>query len=221
MESKVYNQKGKEVGTVALPETFFGLNWNADLVHQVLTGMQANLRTMVAHVKDRGEVRGGGKKPWRQKGTGRARHGSIRSPLWPGGGVTHGPNPNKNLKKTITKGMMAKALGVILSRKFKDGELLFVDTLSLETGKTKDAKLVLGTFGGINGFDGIATKKINALYIALGKKNISVERGFNNFGNVSVAEARNMNPLDLATYKYVVITDPENTVKFLSSKLAK
>ena len=95
MEAILYNNKGEKAGKVEVPESIFGLQWNADLVHQVIVGMQANARQPVAHTKTRGEVRGGGKKPWQQKGTGRARHGSSRSPIWKGGGVTHGPRKDK------------------------------------------------------------------------------------------------------------------------------
>ena len=88
MKTDVYNIKGEKVGTTELPAALFNVAWNADLVHQVIVSQMANRRQVSAHTKDRGEVAGGGRKPWRQKGTGRARHGSIRSPLWIGGGVT-------------------------------------------------------------------------------------------------------------------------------------
>src|SRR5207244_4311391 len=113
-----------------------GLSWNADLVHQVVTSMQANARTSVAHTKDRGEVRGGGKKPWQQKGTGRARHGSSRSPIWKGGGVAHGPRNEKVYTKRITQQMRQKALLVTLSRKMRDGEIIFVDALEMQAPKS-------------------------------------------------------------------------------------
>ena len=142
MEAKVYNKEGKEAGKVQLPENVFGLSWNADLVHQVVDTMHDNARTPVAHVKDRSEVRGGGKKPWRQKGTGRARHGSSRSPIWTGGGVTFGPRNEKVFGGKVNKKMRAKALYVALSEKLRNGEILFVDTL--ETGeKTKESKMAL------------------------------------------------------------------------------
>src|SRR4029078_6219347 len=98
----------------------FGLPWNADLVHQVISSLKTDARKPVAHTKTRGSVRGGGKKPWQQKGTGRARHGSIRSPLWVGGGVAHGPRNDKNFDRKVNKKMKAKALYTILSKKFKD-----------------------------------------------------------------------------------------------------
>jgi len=95
MDATIYNKEGKSAGKIALSEKAFGLSWNADLVHQVMVSMMSNARQPIAHTKTRGEVRGGGKKPWRQKGTGRARHGSTRSPLWVGGGVAHGPRNDK------------------------------------------------------------------------------------------------------------------------------
>ena len=143
MESKLYNIQGKEAGNIEIPESIFGLPWNADLVHQVVTSMQANARPTVAHTKDRGEVRGGGKKPWQQKGTGRARHGSSRSPIWKGGGTTHGPRKERNYSVKINRSMSRKALLVVLSRKYKDGEVIFVDSLEQSAPKTAAAKKTL------------------------------------------------------------------------------
>src|SRR3990167_7074763 len=139
MEAKIYNQKGKETRTISLPAKVFAAKWRADLVHQVVEGMRSNKRAGTADTKGRGEVRGGGKKPWKQKGTGRARHGSSRSPIWVGGGITHGPLSEKNYKRKISKKMRAQALFSVLSKKMKDNEILFVDSLLLSEAKTKKA----------------------------------------------------------------------------------
>ena len=116
----VYNQEGKVVGDATLPKGIFEVKLNTDLVHQIAVSLSANNRQISAHTKNRGEVSGGGKKPWRQKGTGRARHGSIRSPLWKGGGVTHGPRVERVFEKDIPKKMRRKALFMVLSQKAKD-----------------------------------------------------------------------------------------------------
>ncbi len=139
----VYNQSGKEVGEVKLPASVFGLSWNADLVHQVVYSMLADRRVIYAHTKGRGQVSGGGRKPWKQKGTGRARHGSTRSPIWVGGGVAHGPNILKNYSKKINKKMKIKALYTLLSRKMKDGEVIFVDSFEIAKPKTVEALAIL------------------------------------------------------------------------------
>ncbi len=221
MESTVYNQKGKEAGKITLPEAVFGLKWNADLVHQVVTSMESSARTPVAHTKTRGEVSGGGKKPWQQKGTGRARHGSTRSPIWRHGGVTHGPRNDEVFAKKINKKMKAKALYTILSAKFKKGQILFVEDLALRVPKTKEAKVILSALSKVSGFSDLASKRKNSAYLALAKKDTAIEKSFRNFGNCAVDEVRNMNPLDLMKYKYVVISNPALGLPQITEKLSK
>ncbi|MCX6703711.1 MAG: 50S ribosomal protein L4 [Candidatus Zambryskibacteria bacterium] len=220
MEATIYTQAGKENGTITLSEGVFGLKWNADLVHQVVVSMESSARTSVAHSKNRGEVRGGGKKPWKQKGTGRARHGSNRSPIWVGGGVTHGPRNDKNYDRKVNKKMKAKALYTILSAKFKKGQILFIDSLAFKAPKTKEAQLTLSSFSKIGGFTDILSKKRNSAYIAISKDNVTTKKSFGNLGNVEVDEIRNINPVDLMKYKYVVIENPAESLATISSKLA-
>lgn len=218
MEAKIYNSTGNESGKVKLPDSVFAVAWNADLVHQVVMAQQANARTPVAHTKDRSEVRGGGRKPWRQKGTGRARHGSRRSPIWRGGGVTHGPRNEKEYGRKVTKKMRTKALYSVLSRKLKDGEILFVDQLSFVEPKAKEAKVALASLARVQGFENLTTKRHNAGLIALASDDKLVKKSFANFGNVEVEEVRNLNPVDLLTYKYLVIVGPEDAITLLESK---
>jgi large subunit ribosomal protein L4 len=220
MNAPVYNQKGAQTGEVQLPESVFAYRWNSDLVHQVVVSMQANARTPVAHTKDRSEVSGGGKKPWRQKGTGRARHGSNRSPIWRTGGVTFGPRNEKDYSKKINRKMRARALAAVLSRKFNDGEVLFVDELAFNEPKAKEAKEVLAHLSKINGFSELASRRNNALMVALGEKNTATSKSFRNFGNLFVDEARNLNPAVLLRYKYLILTAPDISIAHLARKFA-
>jgi large subunit ribosomal protein L4 len=221
METQIYNQKGKSVGKLSIPETVFGLPWNSDLVHQVVTAMQANARTPVAHSRTRGEVSGGGKKPWRQKGTGRARHGSSRSPIWKGGGVTHGPRNEKSYDQKINKKMKTKALYTVLSKKFKDGQVMFVEELALKNIKTKDAQAILTDLSKVSGFEKMVGGRKTNTYLSIPAKNDSVKKSFANIPTVEVDEVRNMNPVDLLSYKFVVIAFPTESIAFLSGKSEK
>ena len=178
--------------------------------------MNSNSRNNIAHTKTRGEVRGGGKKPWKQKGTGRARHGSTRSPIWVGGGVAHGPRNTQNYERKINKKAKTKALFTILSRKYKDGELIFV----FKATKTKEAKNILISLSKIKGFEKLSTKKVNTAIVALDKKTASVEKSFNNFGNISVEEFRNINPVSILNHTYLIISNPTQSLKTLESKTA-
>jgi large subunit ribosomal protein L4 len=219
METQVYNQKGEAAGKMKLPESVFGLPWNADLVHQVMTSISSNKRAGTASVKMRGEVRGGGRKPWKQKGTGRARHGSTRSPIWVGGGVTHGPTAEKNYKKKVNRKMMAKALYTVLSKKFKGGDILFVDKVSLPAIKTAKASEIKNALSKVKGFDKLARNSGNVSLIALPEKSETVWKSFRNIKSVYMEDIRNINLLEILNYRHLIIIDPEKCVKFLESKM--
>lgn len=134
---KVYNLEGKVVGEENLNDAIFGLKPNHGLIQQVVTAIQANSRKTLGHTKTRGEVRGGGKKPWAQKHTGRARHGSTRSPIWRHGGVTFGPRMERNWKVKINKAMKKKALFMTLSDKAMGGNLILLEKMEMPEIKTK------------------------------------------------------------------------------------
>lgn len=218
----MYNQKGKETGKIALPESIFNVKWNGDLVHQVVTSMLSSRRSGTAHTKGRGEVRGGGKKPYRQKGTGRARHGSRRSPIWKGGGTTFGPSSEKNYLRKVNRSMKEKALSAVLSKKFEDGEVYFLDALNFTEPKARLGKEVLTSLSKVKGLESVAKKKTNAILFALESKNASAKRSLQNFGNIAVEEARNLNPVDLLQYRFVIIVNPEATFETIpvSSKIS-
>lgn len=137
------NQQGQKVGTTELEAKVFDVKPEAGLIEQAIVTILANRRQVLAHTKTRGDVRGGGKKPWRQKGTGRARHGSTRSPIWKGGGVTHGPRRNRNFTIKMNTAARRKALMMSLTDKFMSGKLAVLDKLTLTAPKTKEFSVVL------------------------------------------------------------------------------
>ncbi|MEK7099026.1 MAG: 50S ribosomal protein L4 [Patescibacteria group bacterium] len=202
MQVKVYNQQGEETGAMELPAGVFGVKWNADLVHQVAVSYAANRRRGTAQAKTRGEVRGGGKKPWRQKGTGRARHGSIRSPIWKGGGVTHGPRADKNYAKKINKKMARRALWSVLSAKVRDHEILVMDDLKFPDAKTKAASAMFRKFSGRTEFSNI--EKGNGVLVLLPGKDASARRALRNLPYAGVEDARNLNVHTALQYRYIL-----------------
>lgn len=218
MEATIYNQTGKEAGKIKLPENIFGLKWNESLVHQVAVSMMGNARTPIAHTKTRGEVSGTGAKPWRQKGTGRARHGSRRSPIWVGGGVAHGPRNDKNYSRKINKKMKTRALFSVLSRKFKDGEVVFLNDIEMKAPKTKEARNIIAALSKVKEISALSRRK-NAAFIAFNDRNENAVKSFNNFGNMELGQTKDLNILDVLQYKYLVITEPEKSLATLSARL--
>ncbi|MFA7309660.1 MAG: 50S ribosomal protein L4 [Candidatus Paceibacterota bacterium] len=220
MKTDIYNVEGKKAGTMELPENVFGVPWNNSLMYQVVTVMQANARTPVAHVKTRGAVRGGGKKPWQQKGTGRARHGSSRSPIWRGGGVTHGPSNEKNYSRVLPKKMRAKALFMALSRKLKDGEILFVDSFGFKGPKTALAKKALVAFGKVDGFKRMSSSH-NAALVAVEDSTDALVKSFRNISSVQLESIANLNPVSVLKHKYLIIENPESSLKIVEKRASK
>ncbi|MHB0865705.1 MAG: 50S ribosomal protein L4 [Minisyncoccota bacterium] len=218
LEMPIYSMDGARVGTTTLPESLFSKPWRADLVHQVTTAMQANARQNRAHTKDRSEVSGGGKKPWKQKGTGQARHSSTRSPIWRHGGITFGPRNDRDYSEKINKKMRVGALLSVLSKKAKDGEIILVDKFTFAEPKSSVAKTVLTKLAVGASAAPLASKKKNAALLALASYDTNAIKSFSNFGNVMTEEARNLNPLSVMTCKYLIIEKPEETFATLLAR---
>lgn len=213
MMANVYDQKGKKLKQTRLPSEIFDVKVNADLLHQVVVSQTANRRQNIAHAKDRSEVRGGGKKPWQQKKTGRARHGSIRSPIWRGGGVTFGPTNTRNYKKIIPKKMRRKALLMALSAKAKGDFLVVLDALKLESHKTKGAAALLGKLP----FQEKSKEKSSLVVIPGIDKNALL--AFNNLPRISVMQAKDLNALDLLSCQYLIM--PQECIKVIKETFVK
>jgi len=192
---KVYNQTGSESGTLELKEAVFGIKPKKSVVHQVFTALMANAREPWAHTKNKGEVRGGGKKPWKQKGTGRARHGSIRSPLWKGGGVTFGPLKTRNFKQKINKKMNQLATKMCLSDKVFDSKLVVLEDFAYD-GKTKfvaNLRKILPGFG-------------HSTLWLMPKKDEKFVKAAHNVTKVDLKMAKDVSVKDLLNHQYIIVT---------------
>ena len=201
LKVKVYNLKGEEVKEEQLDSKFFDVEIKPVVVQQVVEAQLANSRQVLAHTKGRSDVEGGGRKPWRQKGTGRARHGSIRSPLWKGGGVTFGPSKVRNFSKSVNKKVKKKAIQMILTDKVKNNKLILVEELNLDAAKTKKLIEVLNKL----------PVKNNKTLIAMVKKNESIVRSVKNLPKVETLPASSLNAVDLLSYPYLLM--PVSAVK--------
>jgi large subunit ribosomal protein L4 len=199
MKTIVYNQKGEKMGEIELSESIFGVKLNTNLLHQVVISQMSNRRQSNAHTKDRGAVRGGGRKPWRQKGTGRARHGSIRSPIWIGGGVTFGPTNEKNYKKIIPKKIKRKALFMVLTEKVKSNTLIIVNDINLSGVKTKEMFQIINTL-----FKNLNLKK-GKTFIALPEYNENIIKSARNITDLKTIQSKDLNALDLLNTKYLIM----------------
>ncbi len=191
---KLKNQSGKDVGNVALSDDDFGRQPNVPVMHQVVTAQLAHRRAGTQSTKTRGEVSGGGKKPFKQKGTGNARQGSIRAPHFSGGGVAHGPKPRKYSQKTPKK-MVKIALQSALSDRANEGKVVVVDGWKFDTPKTSEALAALAALG-VSGRTLVVVKRdeINAI------------RSFRNIENVQLIEVGELNAYDVLCNDYVVFT---------------
>ncbi|MCL4406392.1 MAG: 50S ribosomal protein L4 [Patescibacteria group bacterium] len=206
MKADLYNAKMEVIDKVEIPDRIFGYPWKPDLVKQALDTQEKNSRKPFAHAKGRGEVSGGGKKPWRQKGTGRARHGSTRSPIWKGGGVSHGPKKERDYSVKLNQKMRQAAMFSVLARKLQDNEVKFVDSLTIAEPKTKMLHAHLKAFFG--------KKTPNALLIPeAGNKNI--HRASANLPKVKSLGPKDLNVYDLMKFKEIFIE--KNAIEAIDS----
>jgi large subunit ribosomal protein L4 len=204
----VYNLKGEKIKDIELSDSVFGLPANDALLHQVYVSQYANRRQVLAHTKDRAERSGSGKKPWRQKGTGRARVGSIRSPLWRKGGVVFGPTKDRNFKKKVTKKMNRKALAMALSGKLAEREIVVVESLKIGEIKTKLMAKALQSLN-LKG----------RILIGFSKKEKIYQRASRNIPKVDNIDVENLNVFDILNHKYLVLS--EEGIKIIEKKYKK
>lgn len=193
MQIPVHNMAGETVGEIELRKDIFGVPINVPVMHQALVRQQANARLGTHKTKTRGEVRGGGRKPWRQKGTGRARHGSIREPQWRGGGVAHGPRP-RSYRQKMPRKMRRLAYKSALSVKAKERQIIVLDDLQVLAPKTREMVSVL---------EALAVD--SSALILLPGENINVEKSVNNLPNVKTLRAHYLNVRDLLSYDYLLM----------------
>lgn len=214
LKIKVYNQSLEAVKDLDLSDKIFGVKASNELLHQAVIAQMANARQVLANTKDRSEVRGGGKKPWKQKGTGRARVGSSRSPIWIGGGVTFGPTKDRNFKKKINQKMKQKALFMALSDKFTTNSLVIIDNLEFAEYKTKKFNALL-----TNVEKKVLLNERRNILIVNEAAEEKAKYSSRNLEGVKVINLENINLVDLLNYKNLLLT--ENVVKVLTDRYNK
>ncbi|PIR03552.1 MAG: 50S ribosomal protein L4 [Candidatus Magasanikbacteria bacterium CG11_big_fil_rev_8_21_14_0_20_39_34] len=203
----LYNLEGKKNGKLEVADKVFAAKLNPDLVHQVYVALEANARQPWADTKDKSEVRGGGKKPWKQKGTGRARHGSSRSPIWKGGGVTFGPLSIRNYKKKVNKKMNRQAVSMCLSDKLMQEKMFVLEQL-VSNGKTKEMVKMRSSFPGAGKSTLVITSQADD-NVFLSTRNIQ---------NLHLQSAQDLNVVDLLHHQYVIAT--QDALKVLEKRLS-
>ena len=199
MKVSVYNQKGEVVGDVELNSKIFDVKPNLHLLAEAVRVQQNNARSGTSHTKTRGEVSGGGKKPWKQKGTGRARAGSTRSPIWRHGGVTFGPRSNQNWELKMNKKAKTKALFMSLSDKVKHNQFMVIDQMELPGAKTKEFIAILGAF------KKNAKDFGNKQLLVMPKKDDKLMKASRNVQSVTSTLASSLNILDIMKADTMVI----------------
>lgn len=199
---------GRVIDETELQDEIFGIVPNEAVMHQALVRQLANARLGTSRTKTRGEVRGGGRKPWRQKGTGRARQGSTRAPQWSGGGVVFGPRPDRNYRKAMTRKMRRLALRSALSVKVRDGRLILLDKLEMPVPKTKQ---MLSTLRGLMGD--------SSALILLPESDANVEKSVTNLPGAKTLRAQYLNLVDIFGHEYLVM--PLAAVKVIEDFLGQ
>jgi len=201
MKLPVYNSAGDKVKEIELSSRIFGVKANKNVVHQIVVAQEANSRQVLAHTKTKGEVRGGGKKPWAQKGTGQARQGSIRAPQWKGGGVIFGPRNNRNYSLKVNKKQKQLALAMCLSEKAADGKLAIFENLNIADGKTKalNAWLKVVKEKAVSG-----AKKF---LVVLDHKDETLTRAAFNLKNMKTILADSLNCVDVLKYDTLITSE--------------
>lgn len=193
-ELKLYSLDGKEVGTLPVTDSLFAVEPKESVIHQAIMAQEANSRVTIAHTKDRSEVSGGGKKPWKQKGTGRARHGSTRSPIWIGGGVAHGPRNDRNFTVKINKKAKRTALAMAITDKVKDGAFVAVVNYEIPEAKSKYAARMRKALPGAD----------KTTLVILTPGDAVMRRALQNIPKTQSIYAHSLNVRDVAKYRNVI-----------------
>jgi large subunit ribosomal protein L4 len=218
VKTNIYNQNAEVVGELKLSDKVFNVELNDDLIHQAVNTQLSNEKQILAHTKIRSEVRGGGKKPWRQKGTGRARAGSSRSPIWTGGGVTFGPRKERNFSKKINKKMKQKALMMALSDRSRNKNLVILDKFDFNDYNTKAFDGIVGKIESIFSDEKKESKKRSLLFVN-NDKNEKVLASSKNLTGVKVISLENLNIVDLLKYRNLIIL--ESAIKEINERYSK